>query len=171
MRYFVTIGERTFEIELREQHIVVDGVVMTAELEHVAGTLLRRLSLNGGSHRVVALPGEGRGAWELHLDGERVHADVVDERTRTIRAMTARSSGPVGPKPVRAPMPGMVVRVEVEPGQQVRAGQGVIIIEAMKMENELKADAAGIVSRILVAPGTAVEKGAALVEFATEQHG
>lgn len=171
MRYFVSVGERTFEIDVREQHIVVDGVVMAAELQHVAGTLLRRLSLNGGSHRVVALPGAARGAWELHLDGERVHADVVDERTRTIRAMTARNSGPAGPKPVRAPMPGMVVRVEVEPGQQVRAGQGVIIIEAMKMENELKADAAGIVSRILVAPGTAVEKGTALVEFATEQHG
>ena len=171
MRYFVTIGARTFEIELREQHVVVDGVSMNAGLDHVPGTLLRRLGLDGESHRVVALPGEARGSWELQLDGERLHADVVDERTRAIRAMTARSSGPPGPKPVRAPMPGMVVRVEVEPGQQVRAGQGVVIIEAMKMENELKADAAGIVARVLVVPGTAVEKGAALVEFAVEPHG
>jgi pyruvate carboxylase subunit B len=171
VRYFVTIGQRTFEIELREQHIVVDGVVMSAQLDHLPGTLLRRLSLNGESHRVVALPGEGRGLWELQLDGERVHVEVVDERTRAIRAMTARSAAPSGPRPVRAPMPGMVVRVEVEPGQQVRAGQGVVIIEAMKMENELKADAAGTVAKVLVAPGTAVEKGAALVEFAVEPHG
>lgn len=171
MRYFVNIGQRTFEIELRDQHIVVDGVALSVELEHVPGTLLRRLSLDGESHRVVALPGETRGRWELQLDGERLHADVVDERTRAIRAMTARSNGPAGPRPVRAPMPGMVVRVEVEPGQQVRAGQGVVIIEAMKMENELKADAAGVVAKVLVAPGTAVEKGAVLVEFAAEQHG
>jgi pyruvate carboxylase subunit B len=171
MRYFVNIAERTFEVELREHDIVVDGVAVTAELEHVAGTLLRRLSLNGASHRVVALPGEARGSWALHLDGERLHAEVVDERTRAIRAMTARSTGPVGPKPVRAPMPGMVVRVDVEPGQHVRAGQGVVIIEAMKMENELKADAAGVVARVLVTPGTAVEKGTPLVEFTTEPHG
>jgi pyruvate carboxylase subunit B len=132
---------------------------------------LRRLSLEGKSYRVVALPGEARGGWDLQLGGERIRVDVVDERTRTIRAMTARNNGPQGPKPVRAPMPGMVVRVEVEPGQHVGAGQGVVIIEAMKMENELKADAAGVVSKVLVTAGTAVEKGAVLIEFAPVQHG
>jgi biotin carboxyl carrier protein len=57
------------------------------------------------------------------------------------------------------------VRVEVEPGQEVKPGQGVAIIEAMKMENELRAEGAGVVSRILVVPGQAVDKGAVLVEF------
>jgi biotin carboxyl carrier protein len=171
MRYYVTVGERTFEVELRGEQIVVDGVLMSAELERVAGTLLRRLALDGESHRVVAVPGEERGSWELQLDGTRVHAEVIDERTRAIRAMTTRSGVAQGPRPVRAPMPGMVVRVEVEPGQHVRAGQGVIIIEAMKMENELKADAAGVVAKVLVTPGTPVEKGTPLVEFAVEQHG
>ena len=171
MRYFVTVGERTYEVELSDDKVIVDGESLSAELQQVAGTLLRRLSLDGHSYRVVAMPGETRGAWELQLGGERVRADVVDERTRAIRAMTARSNGPQGPKPVRAPMPGMVVRVEVEAGQQVRAGQGVVIIEAMKMENELKADAAGVVSKVLVNSGTAVEKGTVLIEFMAEQHG
>jgi len=137
-------------------------------LHHVPGTLLRRLELNGESHRIVATAGEARGRWELHLDGERVSLEVVDERTRAIRAMTARTGGSQGPKPVRAPMPGMVVRVEVEAGDRVKPGQGVVIIEAMKMENELKADGGGVVSRVLVGAGTAVEKGAVLVEFAAE---
>jgi biotin carboxyl carrier protein len=171
MRYFVTIADRTIEVELRGQDVIVDGDVVSAELQQVAGTLLRRLSLDGQSYRVVAMPGEARGAWDLQLGGERVPVEVVDERTRAIRAMTAHSSGPQGPKPVRAPMPGMVVRVEVEAGQHVRAGQGVVIIEAMKMENELKADAAGVVSKVLVNAGTAVEKGAMLIEFAAEPHG
>ncbi len=171
MRYFVTVGEQTFEVELRDQDVIVDGVVMTAELQQVAGTLLRRLSLDGQSYRVVAQPGEARGAWKLQLGGERVHAEVVDERTRAIRAMTARNGGTQGPKSVRAPMPGMIVRVEVAAGEHVRAGQGVVIIEAMKMENELKADAAGLVSKVLAVPGTAVEKGAVLIEFTAEQHG
>jgi biotin carboxyl carrier protein len=171
VRYFVSIGEQTFEVELRDQDVVVNGEILRAELQHVPGTLLRRLSLDGKSYRVVAVAGETRGAWELQLGGERVHAEVVDERTRTIRAMTARTTGPHGPKPVRAPMPGMLVRVEVEVGEHVRAGQGVVIIEAMKMENELKADAAGVVSKILAVPGTAVEKGTVLIEFAAAQHG
>jgi len=79
--------------------------------------------------------------------------------------MTGGGAVAQGPKPVRAPMPGLVVRVEVEPGQEVKAGQGVVIIEAMKMENELKAEAVGVVSRVLVQQGQAVEKGAVLVEF------
>lgn len=171
MRYFVDIGARTYEVELRDHDVVVDGQVMSAELQAVPGTLLRRLALDGQSYRVVAVAGEGRGAWELQLGGERVHANVIDERTRAIRAMTARSAGPQGPKPVRAPMPGMIVRVEVEAGQHVRAGQGVVIIEAMKMENELKTDAAGVIARVFAQPGTAVEKGAVLIEFASEQRG
>jgi pyruvate carboxylase subunit B len=62
-------------------------------------------------------------------------------------------------------MPGLIVRIEVELGQKVANGQGVAVIEAMKMENELRADGGGTVARILVAPGEAVQKGAVLVEF------
>jgi len=131
----------------------------------VPGTRTRHLLADGGSHVILASPGTEKGEWELQVDGRRLHADVVDERTRAIRAMTGKAAGPLGPRPVRAPMPGMVVRVEIESGQSVTAGQGVVIIEAMKMENELKADAAGVVSRVLVAAGQAVEKGQVLVEF------
>jgi pyruvate carboxylase subunit B len=169
MRYYVSIGQQSYEVELRDQDVWIDGEKVSAELHHVAGTLLRRLALNGESHRIIATSGDARGSWDLHLDGERVQVDVVDERTRTIRAMTARNAGPQGPKPVRAPMPGMVVRVQVEAGDHVKPGQGVVIIEAMKMENELKADGGGVVSKVLVGAGTAVEKGAVLVEFATDK--
>jgi pyruvate carboxylase subunit B len=62
-------------------------------------------------------------------------------------------------------MPGLIVRVLVQPGDVVQAGQGVIVIEAMKMENELRASSAGVVRAVSVAAGSAVEKGAVLVEF------
>ena len=66
-------------------------------------------------------------------------------------------------------MPGLVVRVLVEPGGAVRAGQGVAIVEAMKMENELKAEADGVVARVCVEAQQVVEKGAVMIEFeATE---
>lgn len=165
MRYYVTIGDRVLEVDLRGDVPLVDGEAIPVELAAVAGTPIRHLLAGARSFDLVARPGEGRGRWQIHLDGQRFEAEVVDERTRAIREMTGAGAAPPGPKPVRAPMPGLVVRVEVEPGQEVRAGQGVVIIEAMKMENELKAEAAGVVARILVEKGQAVEKGAVLVEF------
>jgi biotin carboxyl carrier protein len=169
MRYHVIIGERSYEVDINGDAVTVDGEPVDVELLQVGHTPLRRLAVNGESHRLVAERGAEKGQWELHLDGLRVVADVVDERTRAIRALTAPVAGAQGPKPVKAPMPGMIVRVEVQVGDKVKAGQGVAIIEAMKMENELKAVAAGTVSKVAVAAGTAVEKGTVLIEFAPDE--
>ena len=67
-------------------------------------------------------------------------------------------------------MPGLVVRVLAEPGQQVRAGTGVVVLEAMKMENELRVSAASVVKTVRVKAGEAVEKGQVLVDFESD-HG
>lgn len=168
MRYYVTIGTATCEVDITGDTLTLDGRQIDAALLKVPGTPLRRLTLNGQSHRVVGDAGGSRGEWHLHIDGVAISAEVVDERTRAIRALTVRTGVPQGPKPVRAPMPGMIARVDVQLGDKVQAGQGVVIMEAMKMENELKADAAGTVSNILVTPGTAVEKGAILIEFSAD---
>lgn len=167
MLYHVTIGDRTLRVELDGQRVIVDGTpLQDSELVNVPGNAVRHLLLDGSSHTVVATRSEED--WQLAVDGWPVRATVVDERTRAIRAMTGRGSGPQGPRPVKAPMPGLIVRIEVAEGHAVKAGQPVVAMEAMKMENELKAEAPGVVSRILVAPGTAVEKGAVLIEFETE---
>ncbi len=165
MRYYVTIDGRTFEVELAPDHVSVDGTVVRAELAQQPESEIHHLLVDGRSYPLVASRGNGRGNWVLVVDGHRLEADVVDERGRAIRRITGASAAPAGPKPVRAPMPGLIVRVDVEVGQTVKQGQGVVIMEAMKMENELKAEAPGIVSKVLVKPGQAVEKGAVLVEF------
>lgn len=164
MLYHVTIGARTLAVELDGETVRVDGTeVRGAELASMPGTHVRHLLADGVSTTVIARRGED--GWDLHVDGWPVHAAVIDERTRAIQAMTGRSAGPAGPRPVRAPMPGLVVRLDVAPGDAVRAGQPVIAMEAMKMENELKADSDGVVARILVEAGQAVQKGDVLVEF------
>lgn len=165
MRYHVSIAGRAYQVELAAEGVLLDGRPVRAELRRLPGTPVHHLLLDGRSHPVVAAPGEASGAWRLHVDGERFEVEVVDERTRAIRAMTGAGAEARGPKPVKAPMPGLVVRVEVEQGQAVRAGQGVVIVEAMKMENELKAEADGVVAAVRVDAGQAVEKGMVLVEF------
>jgi biotin carboxyl carrier protein len=165
MRYYVTVAGRTLEVDLGAEASRVDGRPVSAELPALPGTPVRHLLVDGRSYVVLAAAGEGPGEWQLRLDGATFVVEVVDERTRAIRAMTGAAARARGPGPLRAPMPGLVVRVQVEPGQAVERGAGLVIVEAMKMENELTADAAGVVARVLVQPGQTVEKGAVLVEF------
>src|SRR5207249_3515495 len=100
-----------------------------------------------------------RGQYSVWLDGYRFEVEALDERTRAIRALSRAAASAQGPAPLTAPMPGLVVRVNASVGDRVRAGQGLVVMEAMKMENELRAQAAGTVRKVLVGPGTAVEKG------------
>jgi pyruvate carboxylase subunit B len=115
--------------------------------------------------RVVAEKREGRGRFSLWVDGHRFEAEALDERRRVLRDLTGAAAGPTGPAPIVAPMPGLIVRINVVPGDTVEAGQGVVVMEAMKMENELRAQAAGKVKNVLVTPGTVVEKGTLLIEL------
>jgi len=172
MLYHVTLSGRTFRVELEEGRIRIDGEPVGAtELLAAPGTTVYHLLVDGRSHTLVARPAGPRGLWDLHVDGARYLAEVIDERSRVIRGLTRRAAAESGPRPVRAPMPGLIVRVEVAPGDVVSAGQGVVIMEAMKMENELRAEDGGAVARVLVAAGQPVEKGAVLIEFAATGSG
>ncbi len=165
MRYHVTISGTSFEVELGSDGTRVDGRPVSAELLSVAGTDVRSLLLDGASHRLVARR-LGAGRWAVQTAGRRLEAEVLDERTRAIRDMAGARAGSQGSRPIRAPMPGLVVKVEVAEGDSVAEGQGVVIVEAMKMENELRAEGAGRVSRVLVTEGEAVEKDQVLIEMA-----
>jgi pyruvate carboxylase subunit B len=164
MKYFVKIGDRELEVELGPEGILVEGEVLVADLVEMDGTDVHSLLLGPESHRVLASR-NGLEGWNLHLRGHHFQAQVVDERTRAIRAMAGTQEGFRGPKALRAPMPGLVVKIEVEVGEKVEAGQGLVIVEAMKMENELKSEGEGSVAKILVEPGQAVDKDQILVEF------
>jgi pyruvate carboxylase subunit B len=140
-----------------------DGPAVHAELADVEASPVRVVKIGSEVHRVVVEKREGRGRYTLWIDGYRFDAEALDERTRAIRDLSRANAAPTGPAPIKAPMPGLIVRINVKPGDAVEAGQGVVVMEAMKMENELRATAAGTVKSIEVAPGAAVEKGALLV--------
>lgn len=165
MIYHVTLSGRTFQVEVGPEGVSVDGDPVDTDLSRLEGGPTWSLALDGASHRFTARR-VGKETWDLHLRGRRLRADVVDERTRIIREMTGSVVASLGPKPIKAPMPGMVVKVEVEEGDTVAAGQGVVIVEAMKMENELKADSDAQVVKVHVHEGEAVEKDQLLVDLA-----
>ncbi len=94
---------------------------------------------------------------------------MQDDRSKQIEALTGQGRKVVHSGVVKAPMPGLVVRVEVIVGQEVSQGAGLVVVEAMKMENELRAQTRGVVEQIHVAAGDRVEKGAPLVTLGPAQ--
>ena len=164
MKYVVQLNDERKEVTLGSEGVSYeDAGAERAELSDIEGSPIRMMKIGTRVYRVVVQRRQGRGRYTLWIDGYRFEADALDERTRAIRDLSAASAGPVGPAPVRAPMPGLVVRVNVKVGDEVQAGQGLVVMEAMKMENELRATAAGTVKSVEVVAGTAVEKGALLV--------
>ncbi len=157
-------GERV-AVDVGSDGIEVDGERLEARLEAVDGTPIVLVTLGGRSHRLAVVRGEGRGRYTLWSDGHRFEVEALDERRRVIADMTGAQAARSGPAPLVAPMPGLVVRVSVQVGDQVQAGQSLVVMEAMKMENELRSTAAGTVASLRVQPGQAVEKGAVLVEL------
>jgi biotin carboxyl carrier protein len=165
VKYVVSVNGQEIEVTLDGPAVRVGDLDAEAHVVDVEGTPLRVVTIAGRVHRVLARRAGAPGRYTIHLDGFRFEVEALDERTRAIRQLTGSAARPTGPASLSAPMPGLVVRVLVQPGERVQAGQGVVVIEAMKMENELRASAAGVVRTIPVAPGSAVEKGAVLVEF------
>lgn len=165
MKYFVRVGEMEVELSLEGDEVHVDGTVTHARLADVEGTPVRMLTVGDEVHRIVVRPAGTRGRYTIWVDGFRHEVDALDERMRAIRELAGATAGPVGPAPLVAPMPGMIVRVNVQVGDRVQPGQGLVVMEAMKMENELRAQAPATVKAILAQTGTAVEKGALLIEL------
>jgi biotin carboxyl carrier protein len=165
-RYVVDLDGRSFVVTLDGGMATVDGgAPVAAHLEDVDGTPVRLVTIGTTVHRATARRDGPRGRYVLRMDGRRYAVDALDERTRAIRDMAEASRPVTGPVPLVAPMPGLVVRVHVEVGARVEPGAPLVSIEAMKMENELRASTVATVRRVLVDKGAAVEKGAMLVEF------
>jgi biotin carboxyl carrier protein len=164
MKYVVLLDGQTIEVEVEGDRVTVDGQSHSATLGFIPGTPLRQLLIDG---RPLTLSVEaiGRGRWALAPKGERWEMEVLDERTRHIRTLASGGDQRRVAGALKAPMPGLVVRIQVQPGQEVEAGTPLVVLEAMKMENELKAPGPAVIKAIRVSQGDAVEKGQVLLEL------
>jgi biotin carboxyl carrier protein len=165
MKYFVTIGDREIEVVIDGEQVTVDGRTLVVHRTVVDGTPLQQVMID---NRPLLLPMErlGPGRWAVTAWGERREIGVLDERTRHIQGLVRLAEPAAQGAVIRAPMPGLVLRLPVVVGDTVAAGQGVLVLEAMKMENELKAPVPGVVASIAVQSGQAVEKGQVLLHMA-----
>src|SRR3954470_5018139 len=158
MKYHVTLRSRTYVVDVDGGTVTVDGERLEAHWAAIPGTPLIHLLLGKESWTVACQQLDGSPPrWALGAAGERFEVEVQDDRSKQIEALTGQGRKPAAGGVVKAPMPGLVVRVEVSEGEAVQVGTGLVVVEAMKMENELRAQTDGVVERIHVKAGDRVE--------------
>jgi biotin carboxyl carrier protein len=164
-KYYVQTDDGLIELEFEEKgdHLLVrmGDQELTVDLRKVSDPSLFSLIIDNQSHEVfVDRHGD---AYDVLVEGELHRMHVQDEWARRLASIQRRSKHVEGDLIVKAPMPGIVLRVEVSPGDTVERGQGLVVLGAMKMENQIKAPRGGVVKEVSVEAGQTVEQGRALV--------
>jgi biotin carboxyl carrier protein len=163
LKYEVLIGGKTRIVEIarvpngleNDWQIVLDGIPLEASAVEVAPNTFSIL-LNGESHQVRIAP-RSDGSLTLYSGSAEYHAEVNDPRVWRGRKHGALEAE--GRQQITAPMPGKIVRVLVSEGDSVEAGQGLLVVEAMKMQNEIRSGKAGRVEKLLAKENQAVNAG------------
>jgi biotin carboxyl carrier protein len=167
MTYEVDVNGRAHKVEVEKTEdrftVTVDGQRHVVDVTPINGSL--SLILDDGKSYEVAIAEQGAGSGNLavHVNGRVVNTSIGTSRASWARPGQDGAAAGEGPHRVTAPMPGKIVKLLVKLGDRVTARQGVVVVEAMKMENELRSQKAGTVTAVNAAEGVSVEAGAVLV--------
>ncbi len=162
MKYTAIVEDKAYLIEIGANNtVLIDGEPHTVDFRSIEGTTLYSLLMDNLSWEVLV---ERTGdEYRILLDGELHIVNVQDERTRRLAKAEGKGAAATGEIALKAPMPGLVRAINANAGDAVQARQGIVILEAMKMENELRVPRAGVVKEIRVKPGDKVEQGQVLL--------
>lgn len=161
MKYFARIGNNEYEVEVTESQILLDGEVVDVDIVRSGTPELYSVLFGGHSHELLIT--SDRFNYTVSIRSEQFQVQVQDERSRRLNQARKMPTLPDGELAVSAPIPGLVVKVLVAAGDAIEEGQSLVILEAMKMENEIRSMRPGVVKSIEVAPGQRVEQNAVLI--------
>ncbi len=162
MKYISTVNGKKYEIDIdQESQITVDDKTYDIDVKFLSDSGVLSMLLD--NHSMEASVEEREGSWEVLIKGELYTVLVQDERAFRLAKERGVSFDVSGDAVVKSPMPGLIIDVLVETGQNVEKGEKVVVLESMKMENELRSPRDGIVTHVNIDPGATVEKGQALV--------
>lgn len=159
--YFVTINSNEHIIKFEQNgSLTLNGIELSPDVRQLDERTFSFL-IHGTSTKVIVEKSDD--GHRLLVNGKQLTATVESERARLLKQFDNQKSTAHHKAEIKAPMPALVVRVEVEVGKEVKAGQGLLILEAMKMENEIKSHSNGVVKEIYATKGKSVEKGELLI--------
>jgi len=161
VKYYARIGLNEYEIEIDKGTVTINGEEVVVDLCQSGVPELYSVLFGGHSYDMLIEP--QRFDYTVIFRGEQFQVQVEDERTRKLNTGRKAPALPHGELAIRAPIPGLVVKVLVNAGDEVADGQPLVILEAMKMENEIRSLRAGTVRNIAVTQGQRVEQNEVLL--------
>jgi biotin carboxyl carrier protein len=158
MKYITTIGEKEYTIEiLGPRQVSVNGQIYDVDFQSVSGQPVFSLLVDGGSYQAAVFPGDDD-TLQVLLRGALYVTTVEDEREKRLKSAGSGGTAVSGEFVLRAPMPGLIVKLPVAEGQEIKKGDVLVVLESMKMQNELKSPRDGKVARVQVKQGASVEQ-------------
>ena len=162
MKYYAKVDDQEFVIEIgHENQIMINDEPYDIDFQKMPDSGVTSLII--GHHSVEAVVEEKEGSWQVLIRGDLYDVAIDDERSRRLASARGDLGAAEGDAAIRSPMPGIVIAVSVEEGQSVSKGDKVVILESMKMENELRSPRDGVVRQVKVEAGANVEKDQVLV--------
>lgn len=162
MKYLVTVNDEKYEIEINQEGVVVvNGEERRVDFKSMGQHAIFSLIIDHQSFEAVVEQRDGK--YHVLIFGDLYEIDVTDERAQRLARAGGGMAEVTGEALLKSPMPGLIVEVPVAVGDEVKKGQTVIVLESMKMQNELKAPRDGVISRIDVSQGDSVEQNKPLI--------
>jgi len=162
MKYIARVDEKEYLVEVgSDNSVIIDGRSYRLDMRSVGDQQIFSLLLS--DHSYEAYVNRLETGYEVQVGGERHEVIVEDEYTRRIHGIGGKARAATGDAPLKAPMPGLVVAIKAREGDIIKSGQGLVILEAMKMENELRAPVGGVIKQIKINAGQKVDQGQLLL--------
>lgn len=161
MKYITVINNKRFEIDIdKDGRLLVNGQPRDVDFRSLDAALFSMI-MQGKSYELVIDESDDR--LQISMHGHLLEGQVLDERAQLLLTRRAGATAGSGEVSIKSPMPGLVVAIPVNEGDTVKQGQTILILESMKMQNELKAPREGVVQRISVQAGQSVEQNKLLI--------
>jgi len=162
MKYLATVNGTTFEVDINEDsHVTVDGERYEIDFRAIGNGPLYSLLIGGNSYE-GHIEGSDDG-WQVLHKGDLYMVAIEDERSQRLMSLGGAGVATKGDYYLKAPMPGLVVSVPVKEGQEIREGDILVVLESMKMQNELKSPRDGTILRIQVNPEDTIQQDTVLL--------
>jgi pyruvate carboxylase subunit B len=161
MKYYTRVDNTEYEVEINGESILLNGEPVNVDLMRSGAAELYSVLFGGRSYEMLV--NSDRFNYTINVRGVQFQVQVEDERARRMNRARRLPALPDGELAITAPIPGLVVRVLVAVGDVIEEGQPVVLLEAMKMENELRAMRGGVVKSVLVSSGQRVDQNAPLL--------
>lgn len=164
MKYITTVNGEEFEVEIHDKNnISVNGKIYTVDFEKVNQEQIYTMIIDGHSYEArISQTGD---EWQIYMRGTLYTSEVIDEREKRLKAAGGEAHVIGGDYSLKSPMPGLVVKIPVKEGDEVSKGDVLVILESMKMQNELKSHQNGIISNIGIKEGETVKQKQVLLNI------